>query len=158
MQKEITITYDAFDRLEDLPIEDQKLLNVATQAANNAYAPYSKFHVGAAVLVENGDIVVGNNQENLAYPSGLCAERVAIFSASATHPNQKVTAIAITAFSEFFLTDNPVAPCGACRQVLIEYEIRDNQNIRCILRGSTGQIYVFRSIADLLPLQGKFLV
>lgn len=158
MQQNITITYDVFDRLEDMSPEDRKLLEAATNAAKDAYAPYSKFHVGAAVLVENGDIVVGNNQENLAYPSGLCAERVAVFSASATYPNQKMTAIAITAFSENFVTDTPVSPCGACRQVLIEYEIRDNLNIRCILRGSTGQIYVFRSIADLLPLQGKFLV
>ncbi|MCL2414365.1 MAG: cytidine deaminase [Bacteroidales bacterium] len=157
MQKNITITYDVFDRLEDLSPEDRKLLDAATQAAKNAYAPYSKFHVGAAVLVENGNIVVGNNQENLAYPSGLCAERVAGFSASALHPNQKIMAIAVTAFSENFLTDTPIPPCGACRQSLIEYEIRDNQPMRCILRGSTGQIFVFKSIADLLPLQGKFL-
>ncbi|MCL2416987.1 MAG: cytidine deaminase [Bacteroidales bacterium] len=157
MQKNITITYDAFDRLEDLLPEDRKLLEAATQAAKDAYAPYSKFHVGAAVLTENGDIVVGNNQENLAYPSGLCAERVAGFSASALHPNQKIMAIAITAFTDEFLTDKPTPPCGACRQSLIEYEIRDNQPIRCILRGSTGQIYVFHSMADLLPLQGNFL-
>lgn len=157
MQKNITISYDVFERMEDLSSDDRKLLETATQAAKDAYAPYSKFHVGAAVLLENGDIVVGNNQENLAYPSGLCAERVAVFSASALHPNQKIMSIAITAFSEGFATDKPVAPCGACRQALIEYEIRDNQNIRCILRGATGQIYVFHSIADLLPLQGNFL-
>ena len=157
MQKNLTITYDVFDGLEDLNPDDRKLLETATQAAKNAYAPYSKFHVGAAVLLENGDIITGNNQENLAYPSGLCAERVAVFSASATHPNEKMMAIAITAYSENFVTDTPIPPCGACRQVLIEYEIRDKQNIRCILRGSTGQIYVFRSMADLLPLQGNFL-
>jgi cytidine deaminase len=157
MKQNMTITYDVFDRFEDLSSEDQKLLNAATDAAKGAYAPYSKFHVGAAVLVENGDIVVGNNQENLAYPSGLCAERVAVFSASALYPYQKMMAIAITAFSEEFTTDKPIPPCGACRQVLIEYEIRDNQPMRCILRGSTGQIFVFHSMADLLPLQGNFL-
>jgi cytidine deaminase len=157
MKQDIIISYDVFEHLEDLSPTDQKLLNAATEATKSAYAPYSKFHVGAAVLVENGDMVVGNNQENLAYPSGLCAERVAIFSASALHPNQKITAIAITAFSEEFVTDKPVSPCGACRQVLIEYEIRDDQPMRCILRGSTGQIFVFNSIHDLLPLQGKFL-
>jgi len=157
MQKNITITYDVFDRLEDLSPEDRKLLEAATQAAKGAYAPYSKFHVGAAVLVENGNIVVGNNQENLAYPSGLCAERVAGFSASALNPNQKIMAIAITAFTNEFVTDKPIPPCGACRQSLIEYEIRDNHPIRCILRGSTGQIYVFHSMVDLLPLQGNFL-
>ena len=157
MQQNLTITYDVFDRPEDLSAEDRKLLEVATEATKNAYAPYSKFHVGAAVLLENGDMVTGNNQENLAYPSGLCAERVAVFSASALHPNQKIMAVAITAFSEDFVTDKPVPPCGACRQVLIEYEIRDNQPMRCILRGSTGQIFVFHRIADLLPLQGKFL-
>jgi cytidine deaminase len=157
MQQNLTISYDIFDRLEDLSSDDQKLLNAATEAAKSAYAPYSKFHVGAAVLIENGDIVIGNNQENLAYPSGLCAERVATFSASALHPNQKLMAIAVTAFSEDFITDKPIPPCGACRQVLMEYEIRDNQPIRCILRGSSGQIFVFHSMADLLPLQGKFL-
>jgi cytidine deaminase len=157
MQKNLTITYDVFDGLEDLNPDDRKLLETATQAAKNAYAPYSKFHVGAAVLLGNGDIVTGNNQENLAYPSGLCAERVAVFSASSTHPNEKMMAIAITAYSENFVTDTPIPPCGACRQVLIEYEIRDKQNMRCILRGSTGKIYVFHSMADLLPLQGNFL-
>jgi cytidine deaminase len=157
MQKKLTISYDVFDRLEDLSADDQKLLKAATEAAKNAYSPYSNFHVGAAVWLENGDIVVGNNQENLAYPSGLCAERVAAFSASALHPNQKMMAIAITAFSENFVTDKPVPPCGACRQALIEYEIRSNQPMRCILRGSTGQIFVFRSLHDLLPLQGNFL-
>ncbi|MDR2906707.1 MAG: cytidine deaminase, partial [Bacteroidales bacterium] len=118
---------------------------------------YSEFHVGAAVLVENGDIVTGNNQENMAYPSGLCAERVAIFSASALHPKQKFKAIAITAFSKLVATNKPLSPCGACRQAIIEYEIRDEQPIRCILRGSSGPIFVFHSMADLLPLQGKFL-
>jgi cytidine deaminase len=157
MKQTISITYDVFDRLEDLSSDDQKLLNAATNAAKDAYAPYSKFHVGAAVLMETGEIIVGNNQENLAYPSGLCAERVAVFSASALNPKQKIMAIAITAFSEEFVTNKPIPPCGACRQVLIEYEIRDNQPIRCILRGSTGQIFVFSSIHDLLPLQGKFL-
>ena len=157
MQQKLTITYDVFNRLEDLSPDDRNLLNAAKKAAKDAYAPYSKFHVGAAVLVENGDIVIGSNQENLAYPSGLCAERVAVFSASALHSNQKIKAIAITAFSKDFVTDKPVSPCGACRQALIEYEIRDNQPMRCILQGSTGQIFVFRSIADLLPLQGNFL-
>jgi cytidine deaminase len=157
MQQNISISYDDFERLDDLLSDDQKLLEAATEAAKNAYAPYSKFHVGAAILLENGEIVVGNNQENLAYPSGLCAERVAAFSASALHPNQKMTAIAITAFSDDFTTDSPISPCGACRQALIEYEIRDDQKMRCILRGLSGQIFVFHTIHDLLPLQGKFL-
>ena len=157
MKQTITIPYDVFDRIEDLSPNDQKLLKAARSAAKNAYAPYSKFYVGAAVLVDSGDIVTGNNQENLAYPSGLCAERVATFSAAALHPRQKLMAIAITAFAENFMTDKPIPPCGACRQVLIEYELRDNQPIRCILQGTSGQIFVFGSIADLLPLQGKFL-
>jgi len=157
MKQTITISYDVFERFEDLPFADQKLLKAAAEAAEGAYAPYSKFSVGAAVLTENNDIVVGNNQENLAYPSGLCAERVAVFSASALHPHQKLKAIAITAFSEDFATDKPIPPCGACRQTLIEYELRDNQPMRCILRGASGQIFVFHSMQDLLPLQGKFL-
>ncbi len=157
MQQNISISYDVFEHLEDLSPDDRNLLNAATKAAKGAYAPYSKFHVGSAVLVETGDIIVGNNQENLAYPSGLCAERVAAFSASALHPKKRLMAIAITAFSEDFETDKPIAPCGACRQALIEYEIRDNQPIRCILRGSSGPIFVFHSMHDLLPLQGNFL-
>ncbi len=157
MQKKISIEYDVFEHLEDLSSDDRNLLKAAADAAKSAYAPYSGFHVGAAVLLGNGDIVTGNNQENLAYPSGLCAERVAVFSASASHPNEKMLAIAITAFTDQFVTDKPIPPCGACRQVLMEYEIRDNQPIRCILRGSTGQIFVFHRMADLLPLQGKFL-
>lgn len=157
MQQNLTIRYDVFECLEDLSAEDQELLQAATEAARLSYAPYSNFHVGAAVRVENGAVVKGNNQENLAYPSGLCAERVAIFSASASYPNQKMKAIAITAYSDDFVTQQPVAPCGACRQALIEYEIRDSQQMRCILRGVSGPIFVFHSISDLLPLQGKFI-
>ena len=157
MKQTITISYNVYDHLEDLPIEDQKLLNHAIDASKKAYAPYSKFHVGAAVLLDNGIIVEGNNQENLAYPSGLCAERVAVFSASAIYPQNKIKAIAITAFSDNFITDKPISPCGACRQSLFEYEIRDKQPIRCILRGTKGPIYIFNNIQDLLPLQGVFL-
>ena len=106
--------------IEELSKEDQDLLQQATAACKKAYAPYSRFYVGAAILLENGKIVTGNNQENAAYPSGLCAERVAIFKASADYPAAQIKTIAVTASSEEFDIDHPVSPCGACRQVLKE--------------------------------------
>lgn len=149
---EIKSEFTEYDSLEDLPESDVSLLEVAGTAADSAYAPYSHFNVGAAILLENGEIVAGNNQENVAYPSGLCAERVALFSVGAQHPNIAVKAIAITAKSEHFDIDEPLAPCGACRQVMVEYEKKSGQNIRIILRGHKGKIYVINSVDDILPL------
>ena len=141
-----------FDSANQLAPEDQKLLDVAKKNTLSAYAPYSRFNVGAAVLLENGETVPGNNQENASYPLGLCAERVAVFSASARYPGVPIKAIAITARSDEFSIDKPVAPCGACRQVIAEYENRFG-NIRLILSGESGKVLTTESIAELLPFQ-----
>ena len=116
--KEITFntTISVFNGIDNLPAEVQSLMNLAIETRKNAYAPYSKFRVGAAILLDNGKIVLGSNQENAAYPSGLCAERVAIFQAGAIYPNSKIVKLAITAASDTNPTKSPIPPCGSCRQ------------------------------------------
>ena len=116
----IEINLEVFETISDLPSSIQTLMNKAHEARENAYAPYSQFKVGAALQLDSGEIILGNNQENAAYPSGLCAERVAIFHASATHPNAIITSMAISARSLKNKVTSPVAPCGACRQVMVE--------------------------------------
>lgn len=143
--------YTEFASAELLEANDQKLLSMAIEASKNAYAPYSEFRVGAAVLLENGEIVIGNNQENAAYPSGLCAERVAMFYASAKFPGIPFKAIAITANSDKTEIINPVSPCGGCRQVMVEYEILSKNPIKVILAGKSGPIFIIDSVTDLLP-------
>ncbi|MDR1516567.1 MAG: cytidine deaminase [Dysgonamonadaceae bacterium] len=130
---------------------EKKLINEAKRVALAAYAPYSGFKVGAAVLLESGQIVTGNNQENAAYPSGLCAERTAIFYATANFPAQKVEAVAIAAFHNGEFTQDVIPPCGACRQVLLEVENRFKNSIK-ILMYSQKDVYVANSVRDLLPL------
>jgi cytidine deaminase len=147
-----TINIEEFDTMDDLSSADYDLMRKAEEAAGNAYAPYSAFFVGAALLLENGKIVIGNNQENVAYPSGLCAERVAIFAAGAQYPNERINTIAVTARSTQFKVDYPVSPCGACRQSMAEYENKQKENIRLILKGETGNIYIVESVQSLLPL------
>lgn len=151
-KKTVSFTYEEYDNQSDLIAEDRNLLGHAKEALKNAYAPYSQFNVGAAILLENGKIVTGNNQENMAFPSGLCAERVAIFAASAENPGVAIKAIAISAHSEIFPVHSPVPPCGACRQAIIEYEMHQKMRIRIILQGDTGKIYVIDSLESLLPL------
>jgi len=145
------ISLTEYNSLTELCNEDQMLLKEAAVARDKAYAPYSKFSVGASVLLENGQIVRGNNQENAAYPSGLCAERIAVFAAMAEHPGVKINAIAITAKSEVFKVNAPIYPCGACRQVIAEYETMGNSKIRLILQGVSGKIHIFESAISLLP-------
>lgn len=140
------------DSPEELDEEEKKLLLLAKEAAKNAYAPYSNFFVGAALLLENGKIVCGNNQENVAFPSGLCAERVAFFSAGSQNPGIPIKTIAITARSDKFSLEKPVTPCGDCRQVMAEYEDRYKKDIRVILSGETGKIFILDNIKALLPL------
>ena len=148
----ITSTVEEYDSASELSAEDQSLLEKARAVGKNAYAPYSQFYVGAALRLENGVIVTGNNQENVAYPSGLCAERVAIFSAGAKYPDVAVSTMAITCSSPKFAVNRPLSPCGACRQVIAEYERNSGKNIRIILAGETGAVYVVESIRQLLPL------
>lgn len=151
----LEIKVKEYDNLEELTHEERKLMNIAREATLNAYAPYSNYYVGAAVLLENGEIVTGNNQENVAYPSGLCAERVALFAASATYPNVKIKAIAITSRARDFIVDSPVSPCGACRQVISEYEMLAGEKIKVILMGQQGKIQILEGIENLLPLVFK---
>lgn len=148
----ITSTIEEYGSANELNAEDKELLDRARKVGKHAYAPYSSFYVGAALRLANDIIVTGNNQENVAYPSGLCAERVAIFYAGATYPEVAVTAIAITCSSEKFAVNRPLSPCGACRQVIAEYEKRSGKNIRIILSGESGSVYVVSSMKDLLPL------
>lgn len=159
MQKEYTIQYQEFEDIEQLEIEDQKLLLEAKKASNMAYAPYSHFHVGAALLLDDGTIVTGNNQENSAYPSGLCAERVALFSASSLYPTKKTKTIAITAKSENIDVNFPISPCGGCRQVMAEYENLHQQKLRVIMQGDRGNIIIVNGVSNLLPFvfNGDFL-
>jgi len=137
---------------DELQADEQMLVGASRKAAKDAYAPYSGFRVGAALLLENGLVVTGNNQENAAYPSGLCAERVAVFAASAQYPDIAVKAIAITAESDLFEVNTPVTPCGACRQVLVEYENKAGKNIKMILTGKAGKILIVENVKSLLPL------
>lgn len=130
---------------------EKMLVERAKSASADAYAPYSNFWVGAALLLENGEIITGNNQENAAYPSGLCAERTAVFYANAAHPDVAVTTIAVAAQHAGGFLKEPIAPCGACRQVLLETEHRYGKKLRILLYGET-EIAILDSVKYLLPL------
>ncbi|MCK5137907.1 MAG: cytidine deaminase [Bacteroidales bacterium] len=150
-QKVIQIRMKEYERLEELTEMQVNLVNRAIESAGNAYAPYSGYHVGAAVLLANGKIVTGNNQENAAYPSGLCAERVAIFYAGSQYPDVPVSSIAIAAIRDGTIQEEPVSPCGGCRQVLCEKEFLGATPIEVILYGNR-RIQVIQQATDLLPL------
>lgn len=149
---EIKTAITVFDSLDELSQEDKNLMNEAIKARQNAYAPYSKFSVGAALILENGTIIKGNNQENAAYPSGMCAERVAIWNASSQYPDQKVVKLAISASSSTHIVKEPVAPCGACRQTLSEYEMKQKDPIEVFFMGEEGKVIKTSSVLDLLPI------
>ncbi|WP_300027400.1 cytidine deaminase [uncultured Maribacter sp.] len=151
-QKKISFDITVYDSLSELSSGDQNLMSVAVKARKRAYAPYSSFNVGASVLLENGEIIEGNNQENASYPSGLCAERVAVFYAGSKYPGMKIKAIAITAASLNHEVNQPAAPCGNCRQAISEYEFRQQEPIKILLMGETGSVIECNSLADLLPL------
>jgi len=144
---------------EELSPEDLKLLEKARQAREGAYAPYSGFKVGAALMLESGELVIGSNQENASFPSGLCAERVAVFQAGARYPDALIKSIAITATGRVARLKIPAAPCGNCRQSMLEYESRQGHPIRILMQGEEGIIYECPSVASLLPLgfDGSFL-
>ena len=152
MKKERFICpYTVFDNLDEMDPQDAELMCQAHEATRSAYAPYSKFNVGAAVRLANGEIVTGNNIENAAYPSGLCAERVAMFAAMAKYPGVAFEALAVTAHSQTKLIAEPVAPCGACRQVMVEVEQLSKQPLRVMCQGQEGPIMVFEGIESLMP-------
>ncbi|MEN8137313.1 MAG: cytidine deaminase [Bacteroidota bacterium] len=143
--------FNEFEDREDLDVANKKLMDLAIEARDRSYSPYSKFSVGAAVLLENGEIVTGNNQENAAYPSGMCAERVAIWTASAMYPEVKVLKLALSGKSRLKVVNTPVSPCGACRQVLSEYEVKQGSDIEIYFTGEFGKVIKTDSVKDLLP-------
>jgi cytidine deaminase len=152
MERRISIVVEEFTSLTELSKSDRDLLEQATLASETAYSPYSGFQVGAAVRLDNGMVISGNNQENAAYPSGLCAERVALFFAQAQFPGIPVEAIAIFARSEEFALEKPVTPCGSCRQVMAEYENRHGRKMRVIMGNGDGKAQIIEGIENLLPL------
>lgn len=147
----ISTQFSVFESVSELPNDIQNLMTQAIEVRKNAYAPYSKFKVGAALLLDNGKIVLGSNQENAAYPSGLCAERVAVFQAGAIYPDAKILKMAITAASDTNPTKSPIPPCGSCRQSIAEYEIKQETPIEIYFMGEIGVIYKSDSLKNLLP-------
>jgi cytidine deaminase len=161
MQTKIfSCSFEHYSSREAIAPEHQALLDACLVAMSNAYAPYSQFSVGAALLLENGVLIQGNNQENAAYPSGLCAERVAFFTAGANYPNIRIIAAAVSASSAQYTQGEPVTPCGNCRQSMLEYELKQNVDIALYMISPSGEIVKSPSIKQLLPLyfesRGKF--
>lgn len=150
MKKQLQIDYEWLNHWNELPESEHHLVEQANEAAADAYAPYSEFHVGAAVLLADGTIIKGNNQENIAYPSGLCAERVALFYAGANYPGTAVKTIVVVAKGALIGEDECVSPCGSCRQVIAESERRQGEAIRIILIAQDGKTWIFNSIKDIL--------
>lgn len=152
-KQSFSFSIQVYDSASELAVSDRFLLEKAQKISENAHSPYSKFQVGAAILLENGEIVCGNNQENAAYPSGLCAERTAIFWCSANYPDQRILKIAIAAKPKNSSDFVSVTPCGSCRQSMLEYEVKQLSDIELIMQSEHGKIYVIPSVASLLPLQ-----
>lgn len=151
--KEITLqtSFSVFDSKDELPADVRELMDQAIAIRKKAYAPYSKFRVGAALMLDNGKTVLGSNQENAAYPSGLCAERVAVFQSGAIYPEAKILKMAISAASDTNTTSAPIPPCGACRQSIAEYEFKQDYDIEIYFMGETGKVYKSDSLKNLLP-------
>ncbi len=149
--KKLEIAYREYCSLDELQAEDRELALAAIDAMKGAYAPYSNFCVGAAVRLEDGTVVTGANQENAAFPSGLCAERTAMFSAGAAYPDKAMVSIAIAGGAAGVLDSNPASPCGACRQVMAQYQTKGGKDMSIVLVGE-GKILKFNRVDDLLPL------
>ena len=149
-EKKLTINYEEFQSPEEMTAQDQALVAAALDAQTGSYSPYSNFQVGAALLLANGVIVKGANQENAAYPSGLCAERTAMFWAGANYPDEPMDTLAIAGSDRGVLCDSPASPCGACRQVMAEYQKKHNRPLKIILVGAR-RILKFGCVDDLLP-------
>jgi cytidine deaminase len=150
MNKALTISYQEFENWSSLDSQEQELVQKAYTIADKAYAPYSNFRVGAILLLENGMEVAGNNQENIAYPSGLCAERVALFYAGANFPETAIKTLVVVAKGDLIKKDDCVSPCGSCRQVIAESEHRQTTSIRIILVSESGRTFIFEKGKDLL--------
>lgn len=143
--------YEVYDDIGQLNEKDAWLLSEARQITEQAYAPYSNFHVGAVAILENGEIVAGTNQENASYPVGICAERVLLGTAATVHPGIPISSMAVSYKSKETESDHPISPCGMCRQSLLEYETRSKKPIRLILSGQEGKVYVIKTAHHLLP-------
>ena len=148
----IQVSVEEYDSLPEFPDKDLELVNLATRSIDQAYAAYSHFRVGAALRLSNGKIITGNNQENAAYPSGMCAERVALYFAKSQYPDASIESIAVAAHSNDFVIKEAVTPCGSCRQVMAEYQLQQDHPIRIIMKSEQGPIRAVNSIEDLLPL------
>jgi len=147
-----SFSFDVYDNIGELPSQDQWLLNEAREVTATAYAPYSRFQVGAVALLANGEVVAGSNQENASFPVGLCAERVLLASVSSLYPGVPIDTIAISYFNNNGESDRPITPCGVCRQSLCEFESRVGRSIRLILGGMEGEVFVVPSSGSLLPM------
>jgi cytidine deaminase len=153
-EKKIELSF-ILAHLSELSAQEQQLVANAKAAFKTAYAPYSGFLVGASVLLENGEVINGSNQENVAYPSGLCAERVALFYAGAKFPDVKINTVAISVLSKNFEVKDVISPCGACRQVMAEYEDKQHRPIKVILHSPTDEVLIANKVEDLLPFMFK---
>jgi cytidine deaminase len=153
-EKKIELSF-ILAHLNELSAQEQQLVANAKAAFKTAYAPYSGFLVGASVLLENGEVINGSNQENVAYPSGLCAERVALFYAGAKFPDVKINTVAISVLSKNFEVKDVISPCGACRQVMAEYEDKQHRPIKVILHSPTDEVLIANKVEDLLPFMFK---
>jgi cytidine deaminase len=151
MIQQYSFSYRLAPSITDLSEQDQALVTAAQAALTRAYAPYSKFQVGASVLLQSGLVIEGNNQENIAYPSGLCAERVALFYAGANHPNDPIIKICIAAEGDLTSNDSYISPCGPCRQVMLESESRQTQPIEVLLVQKSGKVLFLNTVQNLLP-------
>lgn len=147
-KKSINIEFIEYSSTDELNESLKALSEKSESHLSNAYAPYSNFRVAAMCVLEDGAEIIGTNQENAAYPSGLCAERVAVFSAKAQFPDKRIDKLVLATSGE---SESPLTPCGACRQVLIEYEQQQNQAIQIILKSVDSKIWIFNSVKDLLP-------
>ena len=150
-EKKFEFAYKVFDNISELNKEDAELLGKAREVTRQAYAPYSKFNVGAAALLQNGEIITGTNQENAAYPVSICAERVLLGTVGNLYPGEPVKALAISYDSINTKSDHPISPCGMCRQAIHEYELRTDSPIRLILSGQEGNVYIIDDASQLLP-------
>jgi len=151
-EKKFEFSFDVYDSIEELNANDKQLLIEARNVTDQAYAPYSNFHVGAAARLSNNKIVTGTNQENASYPIGICAERVLLSAVSSLYSGVPIEAMAVSYQSKKVKSDHPISPCGMCRQALQEFEGRTSTRIRLILGGLEGKVYVIRSASQLLPL------
>lgn len=159
MEKEIKINFEVIPSYEQLNDIEKTLFDKAKSIRENAYAPYSNFFVGCALLLENGEIITGSNQENAAYPSGLCAERTTIFWTSANYPDTKIKKIFVIGGPKDVLSSTPIPPCGGCRQSILEYEAKQKEKIEIYFASPNGEIIKTKSVRDLLPFSfdGTFL-